>query len=348
MSSNKSFNIGAMDMYQEIDAYGKASEGNTIDIATTLASGTITAIGATKTLKSGDIIYVYPTLVSGDGAVATSGNTLTFNVGHYVDKLYFVDSPVEVTFSSTADIDINAELVTLGLDDLVFADMVGTKLRIQALSKDIGISNIGGNDLTALKLTAGDYANPLIFKVTADVTSIATSVSLAEYFQYGYEKFDTTASLQALAYKCYRFMGQSTGATLKASLTADNYKGSSKIAIQTEYNAGESTLSVDAMEFNMDNLNLIKGLTKKTVARTFFSGASADVTYTYGSLSNSKEFALFGISRKTSGEGLILIEADRVKSPSLTIPLGKTFRVMNESMSLLANNDRVICKVFEI
>jgi hypothetical protein len=67
-----------------------------------------------------------------------------------------------------------------------------------------------------------------------------------------------------------------------------------------------------------------------------------------GSYSDPVEFSLLGLSPKSDGVGLLHIEADRVKAPSFMIPMGKEFRVNSETMQLMANTDRVVCKIYEV
>ena len=118
--------VGAMQMYQQIADYGKNATANTIAIATTLDSATITAIGTGKKINGGDVVYVYPTLISADGAVATE--TLELKVTHYVSKRDFVETPVTVTFSTTAVADINSALTTAGLNNKVIPELIGINI----------------------------------------------------------------------------------------------------------------------------------------------------------------------------------------------------------------------------
>lgn len=338
----------AMQLYQDIVAYGKASTANTIAINTSLETATITAIGAGKQLKAGDLIYVYPVLVSADGSTGTAGQTLIMDVTRYVSGIGFVKTTVTTTLTTTPADAINSALTSAGLNSVLKAELVGTKLRLQAQIDKVGFKITGGTGLTGLKLNSGDYGIPMQFKVASTITTSATSVVLAEYYLYNISKFDTSASLTGLAYECCRFLGEATGVTLSASLTEDIYKGSSKLAVQTEHSEGESTLTVDELVFNVDNLDLIKGFKKRTVSRTKFSGEACTTSYLYGSYCNPIEFALKGFSPKSDGIGLLYINADRVKAPSCEIPLGKEFRVSNETMDVLADSDRVVAKIFEL
>ena len=72
------------------------------------------------------MVYVYPTLISADGAVATE--TLELKVTHYVSKIDFVETPVTVTFSTTAVADINSALTTAGLNNKVIPELVGINI----------------------------------------------------------------------------------------------------------------------------------------------------------------------------------------------------------------------------
>ena len=340
--------VGAMQMYQQIADYGKNATANTIAIATTLDSATITAIGAGKKINGGDVVYVYPTLISAAGAVAVATETLQLKVTHYVSKRDFVETPVTVTFSTTAVADINSALTTAGLNNKVKAELVGTKLRIQALTDSTGVTVTGGTGLTGIKLTLGDYAVPMVFKVTANVTTVATTVALSEFYVPQGAKFDTADSLTGLKYKVGRFFGESTGVESTTSLTPDMYKGSSKFALQTEYGEGEASISITDLVFNRENLELIKGLSKKTTAQTFFSGKACSEKYKLTSATNPIEVAMFGLVRYTDNKTLRVVEVDRAKSPTLEVPLGKAFRVSTDEFTLLANKERKAFRQFTV
>ena len=348
MAKKSNLSVRAMEMYQNIDGYGKLADANTITVDVGLESATITAIGANKQINGGDIVYIYPVLVSGDGATGVATETLIFDVTHYVSKKYFQTETITVAFSTTAVADINTALTTAGLNTKVKAELVGTKLRLQTLQSDVGVVITGGTGLASLQLAVDDATRPLIFKVTANATAVATTLQLSEFYLYGVSKFDTVASLTGLAYTVKRFLGQSTGGTLTATLTEDTYKGASKVGIQTEYSEGESTLTANDLVFNRENLEYLKGFRKRTVGRTHFSGEPCSVTYKMGSYSDPVEFSLLGLSPKSDGVGLLHIEADRVKAPSFMIPMGKEFRVNSETMQLMANTDRVVCKIYEV
>ena len=349
MAKRENLTVKAMQMYQDTeDNYGKNRASDTIAIATNLETATITAMGTGKQLKNGDIIKVFPVLVSGDGATAVAGETLVFDVTHYVAKHGYKKDTISVNFTGTTVDDITTALTTAGLNTYVKAELVGTKLRLQALVEDTSFIITGGTGLASLKLSVGDYAIHKIFKVSSNVAITDTSVNISEFYSYGIDKLDTVASLSGLNYVCERFLGEATGATLSVSLTEDTYKGSSKVAVQTEYGEGDSTLSVDELVFNVDNLDYIKGFKKRTTSRTFFSGKSCSATYKYGSYCNPVEFHLRGYAPKSDNIGLLCIDAERVKSPSTTITLGKEFRTMNETMNILANTDRVVAKIYEL
>lgn len=339
--------IGALDLYQSIDAYGKANTADTITIAQTLETATITALGS-KAIAGGDLIKILPVLVSGDGAVGTATETLTFDVTHYVYKAGFKTVPVSVTFSTTAVDDINTALATAGLNTKLKAELVGTKLRLIALVEGVGFKITGGTGLTSLKLTVGNYGKTLLFKVATPITGVTTSVPISEKFSYGIADFNTVESLTGLQYIVERWLGESESSTLDTSLTSEKYYGSNKTAVQVEYSAGDAKLDTTNLVFSKENLEYIKGFKKRTVSRTKFSGKPATATYKYGAYCTAPEFKIRGYAVNRDGIGLKYIEADRCKAMSTTIPLGKMFRVSNESFKLLADTSRSAVKIYEL
>lgn len=349
-SGNRSIiDVGAMDLYQEITDYGKNANADTIDIATDLATATITAIGAGKQLNGGDLIYCYPSLISADGATPTDTETLIFDVHYYKNREGWKTTTVTTTFATPADLDagivqIETELTTLEINSLLELTNTGGKLRIQATGLGIGFKITGGTGLTNLGLEVGDYATPIAFKASQNITTVATSVLLAEYYFLDATDYDTVASLSDLQYQVLRSMGQSTGSTLNTSMTDDVYKGSSKVPVQVEYGEGDSMFDVTALTFNRENLDNIFGLKKRT--GTFFSGKACDAKYKYGGYVTIPEFCLMAFSPMEDGIGLRHTRATRAKAQGFTIPMGKEFRVSDVTFMLLADSDRKVATIY--
>jgi hypothetical protein len=209
------------------DTYGKANVLDLITINTNLTSATVAAGGVAKL---GDFVHVFPFLSGNSGGVSVVGETLVLNVSRFVDRIGLKTQKVTVTFTDTTAVqavdDINDQLVLEELDNILVAELKGTRIRL----KVIGNAEVGFNidststGLTALGFTAGDYGKTRIFKLSNDLTAIDTTASISEFYTYGIEDEDVN-TLTGLSYQVVRFMGESTGATLGIDSTDDEYKG---------------------------------------------------------------------------------------------------------------------------
>jgi hypothetical protein len=355
MAKKESFNVGAMKLAQKIDGYGKNSDTDVITIATDLENATITAIGAGKQLLGGDFIYVYPVRIGKTAYTSLTNETLTFDVNYYKAKKYFLTKSISVTFSSPVDLNeaitqIETEMTNAGIAGKLDFVNANNYLRIQATDMKINFKITGGTALTALGLSVGDDGQPLVYKVAKNVGIADTNIQISELYAKNVEDFNFTESLSNLEYKVLRHIGECTGATLTASLTADTYKGSNKIAVQTEYGEGEAKLSINELVWNRDNLKYLKGWKFRDTGVTFFSGASADERYKYGEYSYPIEFSLVGFTVNNVGDTVELqhLECERCKAPSFTITMSKQYRTMSEELMLLANQDRAFAVIYTI
>jgi len=338
--------VKALTLGHSKSGYGKAGALNTIAINTNLTSATITA-GAEA--KIGDLLYVYPMLSSEAGAVATIGETLVLNVTYYKERFGLVTVKSTTTFTAIDDAtDINTQLALDGLDSFVVADVVGTRLRIRALADEVGFNvDVTSTDLTALKLTAGDYGIARVFRIGADVELADTTMTISEFYSYGVENEDTN-TLTGLSYEVIRFMGESTGATLGIDATTEEYRGSSLLVLQSEDSELASTLEVTELEFKPKNLSEVKGFKERT-SKTFFSGQACDKEYNYGGYSTPSKFAFKGFAPKTDGIGLIYVYLPICRASQTTIPLGKAFRAGDDTFNVMAEvKNRSIGRIYEL
>ena len=249
------------------DTYGKANVLDLITINTNLTSATVVAGGVAKL---GDFVHVFPFLSGNAGGVSVVGETLVLNVSRFVDRIGLKTQKVTVTFTDTTAVqavdDINDQLVLEELDNILVAELKGTRIRL----KVIGNAEVGFNidststGLTALGFTAGDYGKTRIFKLSNDLTAIDTTASISEFYTYGIENEDVN-TLAGLSYQVVRFMGESTGATLGIDSTDDEYKGSNLMSIQVESSEMTSTLSVTELEFKPENLYEVLDLKVKNI-----------------------------------------------------------------------------------
>ena len=116
------------------DTYGKANVLDLITINTNLTSATVTAGGVAKL---GDFVHVFPFLSGNVGGVSVIGETLVLNVSRFVDRIGLKTQKVTVTFTGATNAlavsDINAKLTTEGLNNILVAELKGTRIRLKVI-----------------------------------------------------------------------------------------------------------------------------------------------------------------------------------------------------------------------
>ena len=332
------------------DTYGKANVLDLITINTNLTSATVPAGGVAKL---GDFVHVFPFLSGNVGGASVIGETLVLNVSRFVDRIGLKTQKVTVTFTDTTGVqavaDINAQLVLEDLDNILVAELKGTRIRLKVIgSAEVGFSiDSTSTGLVALGFTAGEYGKTRIFKLSNDLAIADTTASISEFYTYGIEDEDV-GTLAGLSYQIVRFMGESTGATLGIDSTDDEYKGSNLMSIQVESSEMASTLSVTELEFKPENLSEIYGF-KKRALKTFFSGQACDSEYNFGTYSNNSEFSFYGYSAKSDGVGLIMLVLPKCLANGITVPLGKAFRVSDTDIQVMADvKNRTIGRIYSL
>jgi len=345
--------IGALNAFQSLSDYGKNAVADTVVLNAGQTQATITAIGTGKQVKVGDLLTVFPILASDTAFTVPTTETFILNVKYFKPRVGFTEVTSTTTFSSPADIAgtalaINTQLIADNLGDYVEAVVIDTdKIRIQGKLVIVSF-DLDATSTAVHGLPTGTAAYKQYYTVTAAATTVATTLALKAKVQ---SLTDTLVASQFtdLPYEIKRYMGESTGSTVDASLNPVEYKGNSKVVVQTEYGEGDATLSFDEMSFEEDNLDFIYNWEVNDTDPLFFSGATAVKSFTLTEDVAPNEVAIFGLHKKIDG-GIIVIEAPRAKSATVELSFNKlAFRTFTAEFSLMTSNvGKDVMKILEI
>lgn len=347
---------------QIVDGYGKNAVGSeTFDMASSNVA-TIAAIGAGKQLKSGDVFYVHPFLVTESGQTVANpavGETLSMVVRYPRRQKGIVDKKISVVFTAaetTLDLaiaKINSVLSENYLSDYILVEKLGAD-RIRIVAKTI-MSTFGIYpestwdhkfvlDATKEAENLSTMAEQYVYTVVKDVSIAETEVNLSPYHETTKNKVYSSDEDTGIVYTVLRNIGQSTSSTLEATEDSVIYKGQSFLATQVEYPEGSITFTINEQEYFRDNLKYIKNWRHET-SKVAPSGKVMTEAYTLRGDTQPQDVEIISFAHDVK-DNLNTVHIERAKSQSMEISTSKTeFRTYTDTVSALTPDSKIIASI---
>lgn len=346
---------------QSLDGYGKNSDTDTLEMPD-INVATITAIGAGKQLKSGDIFYINPFLVSAEAetvAAPSDGQTLSLIVRYPRIQRGVATKKVDIAFTTaetTLDLaitKINSVLSENFLSDHILAEKVGAdKLRIVSIHtmSTFGVYPESTWDhkivLDPAKATGNlpTMAEQYLYSVIKDISTAETVVDLSPYHETVKNKEFSISEGTLTRYSVLRNIGQSTSSTLETTEDSVIYKGQSFLATQVEYPEGAVTFTINEQEYFRDNLRYIKNWRYET-SKVAPSGKIMSEAYTLRGDTQPQDIEIMSFAHDVK-DNLNTIYIERAKSQAMEISTSKTeFRTYTDTMMALTPDSKLVATI---